>query len=429
MELDPDFVPPYVGYASAQIGLIQWGSDAIAELQQEADRALQSGFLLDPGYSRLYVGLANLYWSRNDLVAQESALRKALELDPDDPFLQASWAGYLGYTAGKREAAIESWRKYLKSEPLDTSAMENLALNLAQAGRTGEAEAQLRRLIEIAPRQSMGYYFLSDVYQYFLNRIPESLPLRRRAFDLDPEGVSKPQDLARTYLDLGDDASAERWVQIAERINSDSYFAIGARYYLARYRDDKKQAELSGQQMANLVQLVRGDWSTIPDLAWLRELHREDPARAISIYEELDSRLFDETPTVTPNSHAVAISLANLYFQNENDPLANDLLDRTILVLESSTDHYQHIAKTAIYALKGDTSNALKELRISIDANWRWEWWMLEKDPIFQVLWDEPEFKAMMNEIRTDMAKQLEEVREMKRSGELEAIPEAALTE
>ena len=44
-------------------------------------------------------------------------------------------------------------------------------------------------------------------------------------------------------------------------------------------------------------------------------------------------------------------------------------------------------------------------LRASIDANWRWEWWLLEKDRAYESLWDEPEFKAMMDEIRADMAR------------------------
>jgi len=57
---------------------------------------------------------------------------------------------------------------------------------------------------------------------------------------------------------------------------------------------------------------------------------------------------------------------------------------------------------------------------ISMEMGAPWEWWMLEKDSIYESLWDEPELKAMMDEIRADMATQLEEVREMRRNGELE---------
>ncbi len=61
-----------------------------------------------------------------------------------------------------------------------------------------------------------------------------------------------------------------------------------------------------------------------------------------------------------------------------------------------------------------------------IDSHWRWRWWMLGKDPNFEPLWNEPEFKIMMDEIEADMAAQLERVREMERNGELEPIPEVS---
>jgi hypothetical protein len=133
-------------------------------------------------------------------------------------------------------------------------------------------------------------------------------------------------------------------------------------------------------------------------------------------------------PTVDPQSHAAAIGLAALYLQQGNEALANDLLNQSLAVIELISDQYYHPANTVIHILKGDTPQALKELRISIDSHWRWEWWMLEKDPTFEPLWDEPEFKIMMDEVRADMAAQLERVREMERNGELEPIPEVSAT-
>ena len=50
------------------------------------------------------------------------------------------------------------------------------------------------------------------------------------------------------------------------------------------------------------------------------------------------------------------------------------------------------------------------------------------RKPEMEPLHDEPEFQAMVAEIETDMAAQLERVREMERNGELEPIPEIAAT-
>ena len=82
------------------------------------------------------------------------------------------------------------------------------------------------------------------------------------------------------------------------------------------------------------------------------------------------------------------------------------------------------IADVLIFALQEKTSAALNALRQAIDQGWRNGWWFyLEHDPALDSIRDEPEFQAMVDEIKTDMAAQLEHVRTMEANGELEPIP------
>ncbi len=118
-----------------------------------------------------------------------------------------------------------------------------------------------------------------------MGRVAESLPWLRKAFDLDPQGLSIAQALTRTSLDLGDDAVAEWWAQEAERISDRSYFTISAKYFLARYRDDEQLAESLSRQLADLGQVNRGGWSYFTDLEWLRSLQVQDPDLAFRVYE------------------------------------------------------------------------------------------------------------------------------------------------
>jgi len=77
-----------------------------------------------------------------------------------------------------------------------------------------------------------------------------------------------------------------------------------------------------------------------------------------------------------------------------------------------------------IHALRGEKRKALASLREAVDQGWRTEWWWWLGRPDLDSLRDEPEFQAMVEEIRADMAAQREHVREMERTGELKPIPE-----
>ncbi len=111
-----------------------------------------------------------------------------------------------------------------------------------------------------------------------------------------------------------------------------------------------------------------------------------------------------------------------------DEQAAGILLAKTLQTLDTVESVYVPPARVAIYTIQGDVDRAIGQLRKLVDAGWRYRWWLLERDPIYEPLWEEPEFQALMDEIRTEMAAQLERVREMERAGELEPLPELAAT-
>ena len=82
------------------------------------------------------------------------------------------------------------------------------------------------------------------------------------------------------------------------------------------------------------------------------------------------------------------------------------------------------ISDVQILALQGRKAEALAALRQAADEGWRTLWWYyLQYDPNLESIRDEPEFQAILAEIKADMSAQMQRIREMEQSGEIEPVP------
>ena len=427
IELDPEYVPAYLGNARASVDLYGWGlGPAAGDLLDDAERSLREAELLDPGSSAVHGtrGIVGAY--RNDLVGAERAFKKALELDPNNYWAQEAWAEVLYLFLGRPQEAAELYELARWNEPLHLNIASHYADALTQAGRVDEAERELQRVIEIDPNYSTGHHFQGMLESYFQNQIALSMSSYARAFELDPQSVEVPRETVDSFLSLGDDASAERWAELGERNSAGGYLGKEMRFAIAWYRGDEKSAESISRGMAETVQSIVPGYNYIGNFAWLRLLQRADPNLAMQVYARLYPELLQEEPQVNPWNHAAAISLADLLRHSGSDTTADSLLEKSLSVIRETTNRWYPPASAAAYLLQGKTDRALTALREAIDAGWRYGWWLLEREPIYAPLWDQPEFQAMMAEIKADMAAQLARVREMERNGELEPIPEVS---
>jgi hypothetical protein len=122
-----------------------------------------------------------------------------------------------------------------------------------------------------------------------------------------------------------------------------------------------------------------------------------------------------------------AIDLALVLFKTGEKERADLLLNRSLQYIQTKPrlggNGYSSL-DAQIFALQGKTQKALSTLREAIDEGWRSYWWYIfEHEPNLESLRGEPEFQSMLDEVRADMAAQLEHVREMERNGELPMIP------
>jgi tetratricopeptide (TPR) repeat protein len=291
-------------------------------------------------------------------------------------------------------------------------------------GRLDEALAQYKIVIEIDPAFPNPYEGSGRIYWQALGQLDEAVVWFRKAAALDPAQASAPSRLAMIYLDLGDSSQAEFWFNRTRDLVQGPYWPNAANEVLHYYRGEKARAFEYG------LELLTIDPESIYTLAHLRNddlpAGRQNDARAR--YERGYPALLREgEPTIDDDNYEPAIDLALVLTKTGEQERADLLLDRTLTFLPTPRqqgDGYR-ISDALIYAQQGKTQAALDALRQVIDQGWRESWWFyfdhdLNLDPIR----DEPEFQAMVEEIKADMATQLARVRAMEANGELEPVPD-----
>jgi TolB-like protein len=152
IELDPRYAPAWAMLTRAlRVELIS-GHGTYAKASADIRAAAIRAVSLDPKLPDSFVALASSYlvdwqWDKAD-----EALKKALALDPGNP-LALLFASFLALDRGQIEQARRHAEAALLRDPLNFFIFENL-VNVNMVGdRYAEAEAYLRKSVELNPAQ------------------------------------------------------------------------------------------------------------------------------------------------------------------------------------------------------------------------------------------------------------------------------------
>ena len=120
-----------------------------------------------------------------------------------------------------------------------------------------------------------------------------------------------------------------------------------------------------------------------------------------------------------------AINLSLAYERSGRDDCSRALLEAMLAIIEDpATDPRAFgFLHAEVYARLGNMQRALEILRASVDSGMRVQWMgQVELSPHMEKLREVPEFSAIQDVVRADLARQLALVREMEARGELAPV-------
>ena len=169
IRLDPRYALAYAMLSNAEVGLaINYGGSIAPKEQQEAIAkarvSAQSALALDPN-------LAEAHSTQGIILAQvdfkfpqaEAEYRRALELSPQNPAVTNSLANLVADLGRRLDEAVALRQRAITLDPLRALFRQNFAQSLIALGCYDEAEAALRKAIELQPQSARNYMQLAII--------------------------------------------------------------------------------------------------------------------------------------------------------------------------------------------------------------------------------------------------------------------------
>ena len=417
IELDPGYAAPYAGLAiaslTAQSNGIMDRDVAFAEAESAIARALE----LEPDLALAYVARGQLQRFKGDYLAADADLRRAIDLQPNlaDAHFHRMFA--LG-ALGRFTEARASLEKALELDPLNgffNRWMGNVQLAL---GNPAKARIYDERAVEFEPSQPNAYAGLGDI-AIVTGHVDDALAWYLKGNAQDPGHAHITALIGSVYLSLGDGERARLWFEKAADMYQDESVSRFFRDFMPVAGPPSDPAALLGL----LRELPTSHFVALGTRLFRKAALQTGDLEGIEpFYRRYWPELFAVSPHVDANNFGAATDVAWLLLSVGKAERASELLDLVHAVLrdpeERSIDPPEWsvaITEVEALALQGRKAEALAALRRAVDAGWRIEWWQVESDPTLASISATPEFRAMIAEVKADLAVQLERVRAAER--------------
>ena len=428
VELDPEYALAWVGLADTHILQVWYSGLPERENFDKAKAAIDMALELDSDLGEAYASLGLLKGGMKDLDGAEQAYKQALELSPNYAPGHQWFSGLLA-ELGRWEERLIRMETAIQLDPMSTVIRYAYAVSLREVGRFEEALEQLEIALEIDPNFVSAHDAIATIQWQVFNRFDMAAQGFVKAITLDPKRADLYVWLAQLYLDLGEPERASLLLDRANELAPDYNTTAWGRLLLHLYQ--QTTGGWAEDAEAVLAEPIGTPWLSHFCAAQLRNQAMAEGRHdeALAIYSKHQPQLLlDVEPVIDLNNYRAAIDLSLVLQMMGDQERASMLLERSAAFIRGQPRLGMFggywISDVQILALQGQKAEALAALRLAADEGWRSLWWyFLQYDPNLESIRSEPVFQAILAEIKADMSAQMQRIREMELSGEIETVP------
>ncbi len=359
-----------------------------------AEQTLRRALEIEPDNPHLQAELAYLLASMQEEYPQEERRVEALELAEQalavEPEASKAWLarGELSMLAGDGETAAEAAQQAIATDPAEIRAQVLLGQALLEQGRKEEGLDQLRRAVEMDGGVISAGYALGTAYLR-MGQLDEATVLFKRVLEFAPGHISAMNNLANSYLYSGRYLEAVPLYRRALDLQPDEVAAtnLGTAYYYLDQMEESLAAYLEAEKLEPGYPTTQNNIGDV-----YAKLDNEDAAREwyLKAIESCDRRLAaGGDQTELQGIRALLSAKVGNY-----DEAINGI--EAVLSESASAASQPELLYSAaqIYALAGQRKAMLDYAERSMKAGYPRE--EFRRAPEFAAFQDDPDFNRLM---------------------------------
>jgi TolB-like protein/tetratricopeptide (TPR) repeat protein len=435
IELDPQYAEAYVALAESLVFLaINHQAIPTNEAFTSAGELIDKAFEINPELSDAYAALGLLktsIWIQTRIGTEnleaESAFEQALAINPNHARAYM-WFGNLRDAEQRADEAIGYYHRSMQLDPLGRVPYNNLPTLYAQRGENEYALRLWLEAINIHPEWPVPYSLVS-AHLAGMGRLDEAFAWDRRSLQLssaaDPAGgiaffvLLQFGDPDRAQALLDDMPAAHPFTPIVPglRLMVEKNFVAANDFFMDYVENDEAAQFVYG--LASNIALLAGDHDNSRKYMLL-----QNPILANDADLQIDRFTVRDI-----------VKLAYILKTSGEFARSEALLNAALPVVQRLPRlglFGQGVRDAQIYALLGQTEDALSALRDAVDAGYRssivFDNWVLDDDPYFNELREDTRFEAILAELDSLTGTMYERVIEAQDSGNWKQLTDLAGT-
>lgn len=337
---------------------------------------------------------------------------KALEIDPGYARALAGKGDYFLYL-NDLDSAIYYVKGAMNADPGYAHAYDLMGAYYRRIGQYDEAIQNYLKSIQLMPNNWWVNYVLGNIYIRNNSDIVQGLPYIQKAFELCTENREGMYvSIGISFFNIDDFEKAEYYYSKALELNADCGIVMYFGWLYHSQGDFQKALEIEESLCNRMDCEVRCYQQYFYSYMYLKEYELAYKYYRKSIEAGRDSTYLLDRVTAS-------YVLREMGRKDESDRALKSIYNE---LKEMSRDHEtstSNLLMAFVYAMKDDKNKALEHL-LRFERFGYSSWFNeIKIFPLLENLWDEPEFKALVQRIDNEKADLRKKIREMEARGEI----------